>query len=433
MAATIACCPETSAISDTMPTSVPSDDANDGVNTAPVSSADSRKVAASNLANSGSSDEVGAVDVVSGPHLRSPRARRRPVTYLEATAPPGKGSTATKSKKKSSQKSSKKKGAAVTKSPSLKVFARPAVSVLTIAALAKVRAEKQKIEKEKKQKVREDKQTIEKEKKQKVRTQNLKKSPTAPFYSTKKSGIDSSGSSDCKKAAVSVPKERVVQKKKPEKVNNGKRKERSLKTTPYRKPPFVRPSSEDLVHSSESSDDESVPPSKSIKKKKPNKKSSTAEPRATPKSKKSNSLSKKTKDTKTPPTLPAEDLFEDSASSDDDSLAFFKKTRDPDNPLPICMSLCNKEDKRKTEFTMVNDPQYKLFHGSFHKSLPMFKEPSSGLFLRTYFDPNQLKGCRFRCSNLKYPFDGRKERMVTPGKHICFELCYLYSFLFHHF
>ena len=397
---------------------MPSDDANDGVNTAPVSSPDPRKVAGSNLANSGSSDEVGSVDVVSGPHLRPSRARRRPVTYLEATAPPGKGSTATKSKKKSSQKSSKKKAAAVAKSPSLKVLGGPAVSVLTLDAIAKVRAVKQKIEKEQKQKVRADKQRIDKEKKQKVRADKHRKSPTGPFYSKNKSLVDSSGSSDCKKAAGSVPKERGGQKKKPEKVNNGKRKERSLETTPYTKPSFVPPSQDDLVDSSESSDDESVSPSKSIKRKKPNKKSS-------PKKKKSNSLShvdisKKTKDTKTPPPFSAEHLFEDSASSDDASLTSFERTRDPENPLPISMSLCNKEDKRKTEFTMVNDPQYKLFHGSFAKSLPMFKEPSSGLFLRTYFDPKQLKGCRFRCSNLKYPFDGRKERMVPPGKHICF-------------
>ena len=90
MAATIACCQETSAIADTMPTSVmPSDDANDGVNTVPVSSADPRKLAGSNLANSGSLDEVGAVDVVSGPHLRrgSSRARNRPLTHPEETAP----------------------------------------------------------------------------------------------------------------------------------------------------------------------------------------------------------------------------------------------------------------------------------------------------------------------------------------------------------
>ena len=472
MAATIACCQETSAIADTMPTSVmPSDDANDGVNTAPVSPANPRKLAGSNLANSGSLDEVGAVDVVFGPHLRrgSSRARNRPLTYPEETAPPGKGSTATKSKKKSSKKSSKKKAAAVAKSPPLKVFARPAVSVLTVAAIAKVRAEKQRIEKEKKQKVRAEKQRIEKEKKQKAKL----KSPTGPFYSKKKTGTDPSGSSECNKVAGSVPKERGGQKKKQEKVNNGKRKERSginhdddedddevtktaskkeisqekspnvddahpkkskkrkgptgdalLKTTSYMKPSFKPPLGE-LVDSSESSDDESVIAPKPSKKNNQKKKSPAVEARVTPKSKKSNSLShvdiaKKTKDTKTPPPSSSELFFEDSASSDDASLASFKRTRDPENPLPIRMSLCNKQDKRKTEFTMVNDPQYTLFLGSFAKSLPMFKEPSSGLFLRTYFDPKQLKGCRFRCSNTKYPFDGRKERMVHPGKHICF-------------
>ena len=197
-----------------------------------------------------------------------------------------------------------------------------------------------------------------------------------------------------------------------------------LKTTSYRKPPF-KPPLGDLVDSSESSDDESGISLKPTKKNHRKKKSPAVEAMATQKSKKSNSLShvdiaKKTKDTKTPPQPSTEHLFYDSSSSDNVSPAPLKTNRDPDNPLPILMSYCNKKDKRKTEFTMVNDPQYTLYLGSFAKSLPMFKEPSSGLLLRTYFDPKQLKGCRFRCSNTKYPFDGRKERMVLDGKHICF-------------
>ena len=180
-----------------------------------------------------------------------------------------------------------------------------------------------------------------------------------------------------------------------------------LKTTSYRKPPF-KPPLGDLVDSSESSDDESGISLKPTKKNHRKKKSSAVEDMATQKSKKSNSLShvdiaKKTKDTKTPPQPSTEHLFYDSSSSDNVSPAPLKTNRDPDNPLPILMSYCNKKDKRKTEFTMVNDPQYTLFLGSFAKSLPMFKEPSSGLLLRTYFDPKQLKGCRFRCQNTKIP------------------------------
>ena len=201
MAATIPCFQESSAIADTMPTTeMPSDDANDGVNTAPVCPAIPRKQAGSNLANSGSSDEVGAVGAVFAPPNRrgSSRARNRPLTYPEEAAPPleksptpnisvGKGSTATKSKKKSSKKSSKKKASVFAQSTPLKGKAGPAVSILTVTALAKVRAEKQRIEKEKKQKAK-------------------LKSPTGPLLLKKTTETDPSGSSDCKKVAGSVHK-----------------------------------------------------------------------------------------------------------------------------------------------------------------------------------------------------------------------------------
>ena len=75
----------------------------------------------------------------------------------------GKGSTATKSKKQTSKKSvgkgstattSEKKAALVDNSIQLKGIAGPAVSPFIVVSLAKVRAEKQKFDREKKQKAR---------------------------------------------------------------------------------------------------------------------------------------------------------------------------------------------------------------------------------------------------------------------------------------
>ena len=89
MAATIAHGQDSSAIADTMPTAeMPSGDATDGVNTAAVCDALPRLQSAQNPVNSGTADESVAVDAVFGPHLRgSSRARNRPPTYSEKTAP----------------------------------------------------------------------------------------------------------------------------------------------------------------------------------------------------------------------------------------------------------------------------------------------------------------------------------------------------------
>ena len=127
------------------------------------------------------------------------------------------------------------------------------------------------------------------------------------------------------------------------------------------KSPFIPPPGEQF-DSSESSDDESVVPLKPTKKNTRQNKSPTVEAMAPQKSKKSNSLShvdivKKTKYTKPLPQSSTAHLFDDSAGSDDAYVAPLKTTRDDDNPFPITMSRCNKEDKRKIEFTMVNDPQ----------------------------------------------------------------------------
>ena len=66
------------------------------------------------------------------------------------------------------------------------------------------------------------------------------------------------------------------------------------------------------------------------------------------------------------------DLFEDSDSSDDKDVGPFKTPKDVGDPVPITVSRCNTDYKRKTAFTVDNDPQYNLFRGSFETSLSMF-------------------------------------------------------------
>ena len=114
------------------------------------------------------------------------------------------------------------------------------------------------------------------------------------------------------------------------------------------------------------------------------------------------------------------DLFEDSDSSDDEDVGPFKTPEDADDPIPITVSRCHTNDRRKTTFTVDNDPQYSLFRDSFDTSLFMFQgDLSPGFPLPKYFDQNKLKGFRMRSSSTQYPFDGRKERIVYDGKDIC--------------
>ena len=103
-------------------------------------------------------------------------------------------------------------------------------------------------------------------------------------------------------------------------------------------------------------------------------------------------LLKETKYMKLPFKSPAGEIFDNSESSDDDYVAPLKTHEEDDDPFPITISRRNKEDKRKTDFTMVNAPQYKLYVGSFVKYLPMFQEPFLGLPLPTYFDQQKNEG-----------------------------------------
>ena len=114
----------------------------------------------------------------------------------------------------------------------------------------------------------------------------------------------------------------------------------------------------------------------------------------------------------------AGELFDDSESSDDKDVGPLKTPKDDDDPFPITISRCNKEDMRKSDFTMENDPKYKLYIGSFKNLSPCFRNLSWGFFCLHTSIRKKLKGFYMRCSNTRYHFDGRKERMVDDGKNI---------------
>ena len=196
----------------------------------------------------------------------------------------------------------------------------------------------------------------------------------------------------------------------------------SNKKTKYMKPGFTPPVGDDLVDSSDSSAEEDTYVAPKRTKKFPSQFQSPIDKEMT--SKKSTpsiaqpdvDVQQKTKDSP-PISLPEiAALFEDSDGSEVANVAPLMKTVADSNPSPITLPRLKKQDKRKTIFTMINDPQYSLFLDSFTKSLPMFQEPSSGLLLSAYFDQKEMKGFRLRCSNKKYPFDGREERLVDDGK-----------------
>ena len=195
----------------------------------------------------------------------------------------------------------------------------------------------------------------------------------------------------------------------------------SNKKTKYMKPGFTPPRGYG-DDSSDSSDEEDTYVAPKRTKKFPSKIQSPIDKNTT--SKKSTTsiaqpdvdVQKKTKDSPPLSTPEISALFEDSDGSDVTNVAPLMETVADSNPSPITLSRLKKQDKRKTNFTMVNDPQYSLFLDSFTKSLPMFQEPSSVLLLSTYFDQKEIKGFRLRCSNTKYPFDGREERLVDDGR-----------------
>ena len=197
-----------------MPTTeMPSDDATDGVLTTAACDA---HAAVDALPGSGK-NTFGAV--VFGPQHRFPsRSRGRPSNYAAAHSkmsktPPksgGKGSTVPKSKKKSSK-------TIVGKDPTpskSKERVQPAVSVLVngvspllVAGLAKVRAGKLKVEKEKRQKAK-----IEEEKKQKGNS-SQSKSPKVPSQSKRKTATLPVTSSNSKNDASSVIKKRGIRRR----------------------------------------------------------------------------------------------------------------------------------------------------------------------------------------------------------------------------
>ena len=151
-----------------------------------------------NPVNSGTGKKSFAAAAVFGAQRRFPtRVRKESSLYTAAHLKKsqttkksvGKGSTATKSNKKSS-KTIVGKGSTPSKSKKKGALVEPAVSVLVdgvsplLAGLAKVGAEKLKVEKEKKQKAK-----VEQEKKQKGKSSQSKSPKVSPQSKKKSSHI----------------------------------------------------------------------------------------------------------------------------------------------------------------------------------------------------------------------------------------------------
>ena len=222
MAAIIARAQASSTIADTMPTTeMPSDDATDGVLTAAAGDARPRLPSAQKPVNSSTGKKSFAAAAVFGAQRRFP-TRVRKESSLYATAhlnksqttkkSAGKGSTVTKSNKKSS-KTIVGKGSTPSKSKKKGALVGPATSPLVdgvsplVAGLAKVRAEKLKVENEKKQKAK-----VEQEKKQKGKS-SQSKSPKVSPKSKKKTVTLPATSSNSKNDAGSVIKKRGIRRR----------------------------------------------------------------------------------------------------------------------------------------------------------------------------------------------------------------------------